>query len=188
MIHEPFILASSSPRRKELLDQAGLEFQVIPAEVDEAALEGETPEAYVRRLARTKAEKIGRGFSERLILAADTIVVLESEIMGKPEDREDAARMLTKLSGRVHRVITAYCLFRPDLNRMVEDQESTLVEFRKLSPAEIRGYIGSGEPMDKAGAYAIQGGGGSLTRRIEGSYTNVIGLPLAEVLERMRDF
>ena len=188
MIQEPLILASASPRRKELLSQAGLHFQVIPAEADETVRDGETPEIHVRRLARSKAEKVAQFFADRLILAADTVVVLDHEIMGKPEDREDAIRMLTRLSGRVHRVITAYCLYRPDQGKMVEDQTSTLVEFRDLSPSEITQYIQSGEPMDKAGAYAIQGVGGSLTRRIEGSYTNVIGLPLAEVLEKMREF
>ena len=185
MTIESLILASGSPRRRELLSRAGLEFQVVPAEVDETVLDGESPEDYAARMARSKAEKIGMVIPDRLILAADTIVVLDNEIMGKPENRDDAVRMLQTLSGRVHRVITAFCIHRRDMEMTIEEQVSTLVEFRELNPREIKEYIGSGEPMDKAGAYAIQGGGGSLTRRIEGSYTNVIGLPLAEVLDNL---
>ena len=180
------ILASSSPRRKELLESAGLEFLVMPGDIDESRLNGESPGEYVRRMARLKGEMVSRDFPRDWILSADTIVVLGETIMGKPADRQEAAHMLGLLSASTHLVITGFCLLNPDLDLMKIDHVETRVTFRELSPKDIARYIDSGEVWDKAGAYAIQGQGSILTDRITGSYTNVIGLPVAEVLSLLR--
>ncbi|MBU2547331.1 MAG: septum formation inhibitor Maf [Proteobacteria bacterium] len=180
------ILASASPRRRELLAWAGVDFEIRPVEIDESVRPGESPEAHVRRLAETKAEQASELSPNLWVLAADTVVVLGDRILGKPADRNDAARMLAALSGRTHRVLTGYCLIHRDRDEKYLDHIRTDVEFRALGREEIEAYLDSGEVWDKAGAYAIQGRGGSLVRFIQGSYTNVIGLPLAEVLDRLR--
>jgi septum formation protein len=183
------ILASQSPRRRELLTQAGYSFEVRPAHIPEEPLAGENPIAYVTRLAREKAEAVFREVtadarlnaeSEILaVLGADTTVTLDDTILGKPEDAADAARMLKMLSGRTHRVMTGVALATADGVEVAA--EVTAVRFLTLSEEEIAGYVATGEPMDKAGAYAIQGYAARWIPRIEGCYFNVVGLPLALV-------
>jgi len=182
------ILASASPRRRELLAQADFKFEVYPAHVPEDPLEGEEPIAYVSRLAREKAEVVfsalsaadGRREGEPLVvLGADTTVTLDEHILGKPEDAADAARMLRLLSGRTHRVITGVALATAEGTEVAA--ESTTVRFAEMTDEEIAAYVATGEPMDKAGAYAIQGRAARWIPRIEGCYFNVVGLPLALV-------
>jgi len=179
------VLASASPRRQELLREAGISFVVQAAEIDETPRKGEAPEPYARRLAGEKARAVARKFPGDLVLAADTIVIVDDEILGKPRDREDAVRMLRGLSGREHRVLTAVALVVP--GKGVELKCSTTrVHFRKLKEGEIQEYIAGGEPMDKAGAYAIQGGAAGWVTRLDGDYSNVVGLPLMLVAEMLR--
>lgn len=172
------ILASRSPRRAELLTAAGIEFTVRTADIDETPRAGECPMDYVLRLAEEKACAVACGADET-ILAADTTVVLDGEILGKPVDRADAARMLGALSERRHEVITGVCL--RSHRRTVREACVTAVWFAPMTVAEIEDYVASGEPMDKAGAYGIQGVASRYIDRIEGSYTNVVGLPVAMV-------
>jgi septum formation protein len=179
------VLASRSPRRAELLAAAGIEFCVRAADVDETPRAAEDPEKYALRVAEAKAAALPLGKGE-IVLAADTIVVLAGEIMGKPKDLADASRMLTALSGRRHEVITAICL--RSAGRTICDVSSTAVWFAPMTEEEIRWYVASGEPMDKAGAYGIQGLASRFIERIEGSYTNVVGLPVARVYQLLRDF
>ena len=175
------ILASASPRRRELLTQAGFTFAVHPADVDESVRPGEDPAAYVTRLAREKALKVFEVArdAEAVVLGADTTVVLNGEILGKPADKADAVRMLRALSGRTHRVITGVALV--SARGVAVAAEVTEVRFCEISDAEIAAYVETGEPMDKAGAYGIQGRAGKWIPRIEGCYFNVVGLPLARV-------
>jgi septum formation protein len=180
------ILASSSPRRREILQAAGIEFTVRPADLDEAVLPGEKALSYVRRLARAKAEAIPAGPGD-VVLGADTVVVVEGEILGKPSGAADARRMLRLLAGREHAVMTGVCLRRPGADA-VEDVALTRVWFLPLSEGEIAGYVESGEPLDKAGAYAIQGLASKFVDRIEGCYFNVVGLPVALVYQHLRRF
>ena len=174
------MLASASPRRAELLRAAGIPFEVAPADVDESVREGETPLAYVRRIAEDKARATSRRFPGRVILAADTTVVVDGEVLGKPTDAADARRMLSRLSGRAHEVLTGVCVVDPS-GHIRTEVETTTVVFAPLHAEEIGWYVASGEPMDKAGAYAIQGLASRFVQRIEGSYTNVVGLPVALV-------
>jgi septum formation protein len=179
------VLASASPRRLELLRQAGIDPEVRPSHVDETPAPGEDPIDYARRLSRQKARAAAEDVGdERPILAADTIVHLpdgEPRILGKPESAEEARVMLGRLAGRSHEVVTAYTLLYKggERGRAVE----TEVTFRALTPAELEGYIGSGEWHDKAGGYAVQGLAAAFVRSIRGSYTNIVGLPLCEVIE-----
>ncbi len=173
------ILASGSPRRRAFLESLGLQFEVAPAELDETPLPAEAPRDYVRRLAAEKADAVGRRFPLAAVLAADTTVVLEDQVLGKPEDAAEARRMLERLSGRSHRVLTGVALGGAAQGAVVVETE---VRFRVLEEAQLRWYLASGEPMDKAGAYAIQGLGGAFVERITGSYSNVVGLPLVETL------
>ena len=175
------VLASASPRRRELLAQAGFIFQVHPAYIPEDPLPGEDPLAYVIRLARQKAQAAFAeiGAPDAAVLGADTTVTLDNHILGKPEDAADAARMLRLLSGRTHRVITGVALVTASAVEVAA--ETTAVRFLTLSDEEIDAYIATGEPMDKAGAYAIQGRAARWIPRIEGDYFNVVGLPLALV-------
>lgn len=179
--NQKLILASGSPRRSKLLQDAGVDFEVIVPQIDEAPLPGEAPETFVCRTAREKAESLPA--NNAIILAADTAVVDGERILGKPADAADAAAMLRSLSGRTHEVMTGVCLRAPDQTRCFHIE--TRVTFRQLSEEEITNYIASGEPMDKAGAYAIQGGAAKMVRRVEGSYSNVVGLPLCEVIEAL---
>jgi len=173
------ILASGSPRRAELLQSAGLDFEIIVPKIDEAPLPGEAPDAFVCRTAREKAESIPS--ANAVILAADTAVVDGERILGKPTDAEDAAAMLRSLSDRTHNVMTGVCLRFPERTACFHIE--THVTFRALSEKEIVDYVATEEPMDKAGAYAIQGGAAKMVRKVEGSYSNVVGLPLCEVIE-----
>lgn len=174
------LLASESPRRIELLRNAGLAFEVIPSGIDEGLpLPEELPEDYARRLARAKALHVGaRSPSHSLILGADTIVTIAGSVLGKPSDPGDAARMLRLLSGRTHQVITAICLVRAPDHVEALAHETTSVTFCELSDDEIRAYVASSEPLDKAGAYAIQGLASKFVTGISGCYFNVVGLPI----------
>ena len=178
------ILASASPRRAELLSAAGFEFDVVPADVDETPHENEEPKTYVLRVARAKADQIIKLQSaQRVVLAADTTVTVDGQVMGKPRDREDAASMLRALSGVVHEVHTAVVMQRG--GRRFEEVVTTRVRFQRLSDEEIAWYVGSGEPTGKAGAYGIQGRAARFIDRIEGSWSNVVGLPISTVYHLM---
>jgi nucleoside triphosphate pyrophosphatase len=180
------VLASASPRRAELLASAGIAFKVVPGDLDETPLPGEDPVAHVLRLAEGKAREVASRADGRFFIGADTIVLCDREIMGKPRDAEDAKRMLRKLSGRTHQVITGYAVIDRKTDRSISETVSTDVVFKKLADEEIDAYVSTGCPMDKAGAYAIQGGAAYMVERIDGSYTNVVGLPLCEVVESLR--
>lgn len=182
------VLASTSPQRAEVLQAAGFSFQVLSSAVDETPVPGETPQNLVRRLALAKAELVAaRSVGAVIVLAADTIVELEGRAFGKPRSTEDAREMLEQLSGRTHAVHTGVALIRlPDAENR-EAVETTLVTFAQLERREILEYLASGEPFDKAGAYAIQGHAGRFITRIEGCYFNVVGLPLARVYALMRE-
>jgi septum formation protein len=181
------ILASASPRRADLLRAAAIPFDIQPAEIDETRRPGEQPEAYVRRVAEAKVAAVGGRFPARIVLAADTAVVVGSDVLGKPVDGADAARMLGLLSGRIHEVMTAVCLLTPAgpavERRLRTEVDSTRVTFARLTKAEIAWYVAGGEPSDKAGAYAIQGLASRFVTRIEGSYSNVVGLPIERVYQ-----
>lgn len=180
-------LASGSPRRRELLTQLGLSFARLHTQVEEQRLAGETPADYVVRLAQEKAQAgVAVAESDLPVLGADTIVVLAGTVMEKPQDTEHAAQMLQALSGQTHQVLTAVAL--ADRRTTQHCLVTTEVTFRTLSDADIQGYIASGEPMDKAGAYGIQGLGGAFVRRINGSYPAVVGLPLVETMELLTAF
>ncbi len=181
------ILASASPRRQELLRSAGVPLEVIPSNADERFTSGEKPEKHALRLAREKAREVAGHFPGRWVLAADTVVVIDERILGKPKDPKEAGKMLRLLSGREHRVITGYCLLTSSGRRRKEGHTTTRVFFKPLTSAEIRWYISTREPFDKAGGYAIQGRGAFMVMRIVGSYTNVVGLPLCEVIEAMQE-
>jgi len=181
--HPGLILASKSPRRRYLLKKAGLEFTVIPSKVDENAAVLSVPEAYVRSLAEAKAVDISDRYPDGWIIGADTIVFIDNTILGKPASRDEARAMLERLSAKTHQVHTGYCICRKATGHFISDCVTTDVSFKKLSAKEIDWYINSGEPFDKAGAYAIQGLGTFLVKRINGSYTNVVGLPVCEILE-----
>ncbi len=188
----PLILASGSPRRRELLSLAGIEFQITVPSIDETQKRGETPKAMVARVAREKAQavldRVDLAFGETLILAADTTVTLPSSggrTLGKPRSESEAKKMLKALSGREHWVFTGYCLIRAGTGKktkIVVKTVKTSVHIRRLTDLEIARYVATGEPMDKAGAYGAQGHGLSLIERVNGSFTNVVGLPLTEVL------
>lgn len=179
------ILASQSPRRRELLAYAGIAFEVRGSGVPELHAAGEDPVAYVRRLARSKAEAIEVRAGE-VVLGADTVVVSEGEILEKPFDNDDAARMLRSLSGKTHSVVTGICL--RGSGKEIQDHAETFVTFHELTDDEIRLYVGSGEPVDKAGAYAIQGLASKFVRSINGCYANVVGLPVALVYQHLKSF
>jgi septum formation protein len=185
------VLASASPRRKTILGQLAVTFSVQPSGIDESPLPAETPEAHVQRLAREKAGEVrGRLVNDPgqpWVLAADTIVVIDSQVLGKPRDDAHAVEMLGQLSGRTHRVLTALCLCEVGSERSCERLLITDVRFRQLDRAGIEAYVQSGEARDAAGSYAIQGLGAGLVREIAGSYTNVVGLPAAETLDMLLD-
>ncbi len=185
-------MASGSPRRKELLTMAGIDFEVLVPDVNEDLLKGESPERMVRRLAYEKAmAALGRaGPNPRIVIAADTTVVSPAgKILGKPGDREEAIRMVRSLQGRIHRVFTGYAILRGESGRIVRKVQRvvrTAVRIRKMNLAEIIRYVDLGEGVDKAGAYAAQGAGMTLIEGIRGSYTNVVGLPMTEVLADLK--
>jgi septum formation protein len=188
------ILASASPRRQELLRNAGISFTVQPADINETPLVGESPRECAERLAREKALAVFQSNPQQCVLGADTIVVVDDAFLGKPRDAGDAARMLRLLSGRTHAVITGVCLVGPlvsgqwsGANQAKTASETTLVTMCEISDDEIRDYVAAGEPMDKAGAYAIQGVASRWIPRIEGDYSNVVGLPVARVYAMLRE-
>lgn len=178
------VLASGSPRRAALLARLGWAPEVRPADVDETVRRGETPEALVVRLARTKAATVAAGRDDEVVLAADTEVALDGRVLGKPHDDADAAAMLHALAGRTHAVVTGLAVVRGGACRT--DLVTTHVTFRTLTDAEVAWYVGTGEPAGKAGGYGLQGAGAALVARIEGSDTNVIGLPLAATVALLR--
>lgn len=194
------ILASSSPRRQELLREIGIPFQVHAANINEDQRPDEPPIEYALRLAREKAQVVAKQYPQSYVLGADTIVVIDGEVLGKPKGHADAARMLRLLSGREHEVTTAVSLIAPNTitpnlvapnlvaqGTLVETRAGTTkVYFREIAEAEIQEYVAGGEPMDKAGAYAIQGGASRWTDRIEGEFSNVVGLPLSLVTEMLK--
>jgi septum formation protein len=177
------ILASKSPRRCYLLKQAGLEFSVIPSKFDENSVVLSSPESYVRLLAEGKAKDIAAQYPDSWVIGADTVVFIDNALLGKPGSRAAAFMMLERLSGKTHQVLTGYCICCKAQDRFFSETILTDVSFKNLTAKEIDWYIDSGEPFDKAGAYAIQGIGTFLVKRINGSYTNVVGLPVCEVLE-----
>lgn len=177
------ILASASPRRSELLGSTGISFRIIPSTVDEPPADsGETPGGYALRMARLKARDVAWGHPGSFVLGADTVVAVGEFILGKPTDVEDAKRMLAMLSGREHTVVTGCVLIGPDGQTIWEEAVASKVSFARLSEEAIAAYVATGEPMDKAGGYAIQGLGAFMIARVDGSYTNVVGLPLAETV------
>jgi nucleoside triphosphate pyrophosphatase len=184
-----WILASGSPRRRKLLRDAGFKFAVRASRAEPPPRRGEPPSEYVRRAAMAKALDVaGRARPRTLVLGADTVVVIRGKILGKPAGRQSAARMLRELSGKIHRVVTGVCLVRAPRRVVEARQETTTVRFRKLNAEDIRNYVRTGEPLDKAGAYAIQGLAGRFVTRIEGCYFNVVGLPVPMVYEMLKPF
>jgi len=184
------ILASGSPRRAEILTAAKISFEVLAPDVDESRLPGESPSELVERLAREKAHTVAHNtnsFGPRLILGADTVVVCDDEILGKPANAADARRMLQKLSGRDHRVITGFAVVRTVDGAIRGGHESTRVWFSPITESQIDSYVASGEPLDKAGAYAIQGIAGRYIPKVEGCYFNIVGLPLARVWQALTE-
>jgi len=186
IITAPIVLASASPRRSELMELAGISCAIFPADICEDVLPDEQPAEHVMRLSREKARAVADRTDGRFFIGADTVVVLEGRIMGKPVDEEQAFEMLAALSGHTHRVITGIAVFDRETDLCLTRAVSTEVLFKPLSEGEIRDYIATGCPMDKAGAYAIQGGAVHFIRSINGSYTNVIGLPMTELYEMLQ--
>lgn len=186
----PLILASASPRRRDLLREAGIEFEiVVPEAVEPSRATGEDARAFAQRAALAKATEVARRRAGRLVLGADTIVVLDGEVLGKPRDEAEARAMLARLSGRTHHVYSGVALARahPDGGVAADSAVAeTRVTFRRLDAGDIAAYVGTGEPLDKAGAYGIQGLGGRLVAGYEGSYTNVVGLPMETVRRMLR--
>jgi septum formation protein len=180
----PLILASESHRRRELLGQAGIPFRVFPGNIDESSMEG-APSHIARTLAGKKAFSVSADFSGQWILGADTIVVLDDHVLGKPVDRADARSMLKILSGKNHEVITGFSIVNTSGEVVCTDHERTMVSVKSLSDKEIDAYIATGEPFGKAGSYAIQGIGAFMVQEIKGDYSNVVGLPLHTIIKRM---
>lgn len=180
------VLASASPRRAELLASVGLSFEVIPSRIAEDGPRAD-PAEYALKVARDKGLDVARRLADttRRVLSADTIVVVDGEIFEKPADVGDAERMLSRLGGREHQVITAYCVLAPPGELLFQEAVTTTVRFRALAPHHLRGYARCGEPMDKAGAYAAQGIGMFLIEAVNGSYANVVGLPVAQVVRTL---
>lgn len=186
--HPRLILASASPRRSALLSQIGLTFEIFPSEIEEPLPDKDlSPEKVTQKLAKLKARAVAERYTEGIIIGADTLVLLKKELLGKPKNREDAKSMLSRLSGKTHRVITGVALI--DVKKKTETtwSEVTKVCFRELCADEIDNYIESGEAKDKAGAYGIQGRGAAFVKRIDGCYFNVVGLPLASFVEKLAD-
>ncbi len=183
----PLILASASPRREELLRLLGLDFQVIPSRVDETFFVNEKPAEHVLRLAENKAHAVAQLHPRAWVLGADTIVVIDGEVLGKPVNPPAAAAMLEKLSGRTHEVFTGFALLRLAARIAIRQEVRASVTFRNISADEKMWYIRSPEPYDKAGAYAVQGLGAFFIKEIKGSYTNVMGLPLCEVVDVLKE-
>lgn len=181
-----FILASASPRRIELLRLMGLTFDIIPSNIDETFPEGEDPRSHVLRLSADKAKTVSMHHPEAWVMGADTIVVINSEVLGKPQTTAEARKMLGKLSGRTHTVFTGFTVMNTSENVLISNAVDSSVQFRDIPEDEMAWYIASEEPYDKAGGYAVQGMGAFFIREIHGSYTNVMGLPLCEVVDVLK--
>ena len=179
------ILASKSPRRYELLKQVGFEFDVIPGRIEEDFVKGESPRKHVLRLAEAKALDVGNQHPDRWVVAADTIVYIDHSILGKPKSREEAKKMLRRLSGKEHRVLTGFSVRHLEKGKGDREAVQTSVKVKRLTPAEMEWYVETGEPFDKAGGYAVQGIGSFMIESIKGSYTNVVGLPICELIQML---
>jgi septum formation protein len=186
MNNKKLVLASASPRRQELLEMLGIDLIIEPSGIDESYRPGESARAHALRLSLEKARDVSLMYPGLWVLGADTIVVIDGEVLGKPEDKEDARQMLLKLSGREHVVITAFALVFRNTGVEYSEAVESRVTFNPLEEDELQWYLGTGEPYDKAGAYAVQGKGAAFIKEICGSHTNVIGLPLSEVVEALR--
>ena len=184
---QELILASSSPRRRELLASLGLKFQIVPAEIGEIPSPHEAAKDFAARVAEKKALAVGTRYPQAWVIGADTVVVVGDEILGKPLNKEDARRMLQLLSGREHRVLTGYVLLKVATGKTLRGVEETRVKIKALEQREIAWYINTNEPFDKAGAYAIQGKGAFIVEWIRGSYTNVVGLPLSRLVRLFQE-
>ena len=182
VMEKRLVLASASPRRKALLERVGIEIEVVPSTIEEVPQKDEDAGSHVLRLAREKTEEVANRFPDRWVIGADTLVVIDGEILGKPETSKEVRRMLSALSGRDHRVLTGYAVARKKEAAFVSRVVETRVRVKDLSPGEINWYIRTGEPFGKAGAYGIQGVGSFMVEEIQGSYTNVVGLPVCQVL------
>ena len=185
-IQPRIILASASPRRAELLKQIGVEFELVPSQIEERPHPDEAPGDYITRIARAKVVAVARERDSGLVIGADTVVVLDGRLIGKPQNQADAHRLLRLLSGRWHAVLTGVALYDVETRHEVADYEKTLVKFAQLNDTEIDWYVNTGEPMDKAGAYGIQGLGGLFVDEIAGNYYNVVGLPIPLVYRLAR--
>jgi septum formation protein len=185
-IQPRIILASASPRRAELLKQIGVEFELVPSQIEERPHPDEAPGDYITRIARAKVVAVARERDSGLVIGADTVVVLDGRLIGKPQNQADAHRLLRLLSGRWHAVLTGVALYDVETRHEVADYEKTLVKFAQLNDTEIDWYVNTGEPMDKAGAYGIQGLGGLFVEEIAGNYYNVVGLPIPLVYRLAR--
>ncbi|MBI3398473.1 MAG: septum formation protein Maf [Deltaproteobacteria bacterium] len=180
-------LASSSPRRKALLTEAGLSFGIRPADIDEDIRKGESPLEHTLRLSEKKAKVAAKKVKDGWVIGADTIVFIDNLILGKPSDAKEARKMLNLLSNRYHKVVTAFCIFNAATGETIKRAVESSVKIKKLTPQEIEDYIKTGEPFDKAGAYAAQGIGNFMIEKIEGSHTNVVGLPMEELKQALKD-
>ena len=184
------ILASSSPRRKALLEQIGLKFKVVPSDYEEDMTLKMPPRKLAEFLSLNKAKDVAKKFQEKdvVIIAADTFVVYKNQYLGKPKSKADSFKILSKLSGKAHSVVTGFTIINPEKNKIVTKSDEARIYFRKLTNCQIRAYIKSENTLDKAGGYAIQGVGAALIKKVEGDYNNVMGLPLAELLDQLNKF
>ncbi len=180
-----FILASKSPRRYELLKQVGFDFEVVPSRVTENFVQTESPQEHVIRLAEAKVRDVANGYPDCWVIAADTIVYINGSILGKPKDQEEAIGMLRRLSGQEHWVLTGFSVCHFEKRKSDQETVQTAVKVKSLTPEEIEWYVQTGESFDKAGGYAIQGIGSFMIESIRGSYTNVVGLPLCELIQML---
>ncbi len=187
ILSRQLVLASASPRRAELLKSMGLDFKIVPGDVDESLGISEKPQDHVLRLSQEKARAVKNEYPEACILGADTIVVIEDDILGKPADRSEARQMLKRLSGRIHEVYTGFTLINPSPRTLISRVVRSFVTFRNIPDDEITWYVSTPEPYDKAGSYAVQGSGAFFIKEIRGSYTNVMGLPLCEVVDALKE-
>lgn len=185
---KPIILASASPKRKELLEQVGLRFRVEPSEEPEDLSLAEAPDELAKKLSQQKALAVGRRHKNAIVIAADSVAFLDGSAIGKPGSHKQARQLLAAINGRTHSLITGFTVLDTADGRTVSESVETKVHVRKLNPAEIEAYVGSGEPLDKAGGYDIQGLGALIVDRIEGDYSNVLGLPLGALARRLREF
>ncbi|HNS13985.1 MAG TPA: Maf family protein [Syntrophorhabdaceae bacterium] len=182
---DSIILASESARRVDILRTLGVSFAIVPPDVDESRKKDEPPKEYVLRVSHEKAHKVGSHFTDKWIIAADTVVVYKNRILGKPRNEQEAFNMLKTLSGKWHKVITGFCVLNLSKKIAYRDAVETKVFVRDLQDEEIKRYIKTSEPLDKAGSYAVQGKGGYMVKEIKGSYTNVVGLPICEIAEAL---